>query len=89
MVAMPLSQAREELGAIVNRVSLRGERVLINRNGKTVAALVSLEDLDLIRRLEDAADVKAALAARAAAARHGTVPWKKLKAERPKARRAS
>jgi prevent-host-death family protein len=82
VVAIPLSKARAELGDVVNRVSHGGERVLINRNGKTVAAVVSVEDLVLIRRLEDAADLKAALAARAQAAKRGTVPWKKLKAER-------
>lgn len=81
MVAMPLSKARGELGDIVNRVSHGGERVLLNRNGKNVAAVVSLADLDLIRQLEDAADIKAALAARAEVAKHGTVSWKKLKAE--------
>jgi prevent-host-death family protein len=81
MVAMPLSKARGELGTVVNRVSHGGERVLLNRNGKNVAALVSMEDLELIRQLEDAADLKAALAARAEIAKHGTVPWKKLKAE--------
>ena len=81
MSGMPLSKAREELGMLVNRVSLRGERVLLNRNGKAVAAIVPLEDLELIRRLEDAADLKAARAARAEVARRGTVPWKKLKAK--------
>ena len=82
MVTIPLSKARDELGNLVNRVSLRGERVLINRNGKSVAAVVPVEDLELIRRLEDAADLKAALAARAEVARLGTVPWRKLKAAR-------
>ena len=84
MPAMPLSKARGELGDIVNRVAHGGERVLLNRNGKNVAAVVSLRDLELIRRLEDAADLKAAVAARAEVARRGSVPWKKLKAETPR-----
>lgn len=80
MPTTPLSKARGQLGTLVNRVSLRGERVLLNRNGKAVAAIVPLEDLELLRRLEDAADLRAALKARAEVGRKGTVPWKKLKA---------
>jgi prevent-host-death family protein len=79
MAPMPLSKAREELGTLVNRVSIGRERVVISRNGKGIAAVVSMEDLELIRRLEDAADLKAALAARAGVKKHGTVPWDDVK----------
>ena len=80
MAALPLSKARDLLGSLVNRVSLRGERVVINRNGKNIAAIVPMEDLELLRRLEDAADLKAALAAREEVRREGAVAWEDVKA---------
>ena len=79
MTRLPASKAREQFADIVNRVSYRGERVLLERHGKGVAALVPVEDLELLEALEDKLDVAAA---RAALAEKGpNIPWSKLKAE--------
>lgn len=79
MTHLPATKAREQFAEIVNRVSYRGERVILERRGKRVAALIPVEDLDLLEALEDRYDVEAA---RAALAEKGAnVPWKKLKAE--------
>jgi prevent-host-death family protein len=43
-------EAKTRLSEYLNRVSYRGERIIVERHGKPVAALVSMEDL---RRLED------------------------------------
>ena len=56
---MPLSQAREELAELVNLVHYGNERVVLLRRGRPVAALVSADDLRLLERLEDAADLRA------------------------------
>ena len=45
---------------VLNRVSDAGERVVLERRGKPVAALVSIDDLELLQRIEDEMDVKAA-----------------------------
>ena len=68
---------RENLAEVVNRVAYGGERVVLRRRKKSVAAVVSMEDLQLLQGLEDQDDVKAALRARK---EKGTVPLEKVKA---------
>src|SRR5262249_36677100 len=46
---------------ILNRAAYGGERVIVHSGKKPVAAVVPIEDLDLIERLEDELDVKAAM----------------------------
>ena len=59
MDSIPISDARKQLSDLGNRVSLRGERIIIGRQGKGLFALVPLEDLDLLERLEDKMDIEA------------------------------
>ena len=75
---MTVSEARRSLGRIVARVSLDGERIVLSKDGKYVAAIVPVADLEMLRRLEDAADRRDASAARAAVARKGAVPWSQV-----------
>ncbi|HEX9560795.1 MAG TPA: type II toxin-antitoxin system Phd/YefM family antitoxin, partial [Candidatus Dormibacteraeota bacterium] len=51
---IPVSEAREQLADLVNRVAYRRERITLGRRGKKIAAIVSAEDLDLLEALEDA-----------------------------------
>lgn len=74
---IPASEARKNFSDILNRVSVRGDRVVMERHGKTVAAMISMEDLALLEALEDRFDVEEA---RAALAESGErVSWAKLK----------
>ena len=57
MNSIPISEARSQLADLGNRVSLRGERIVIERKGKGLFAFVPLEDLDLLERLEDKLDL--------------------------------
>jgi prevent-host-death family protein len=52
-----ISEARESFSTTVNRVAYGGERVVLTRHGKRVAAVVPLDDLELLEALEDAVDV--------------------------------
>jgi prevent-host-death family protein len=61
---MKVADIRNNLADAINRVAYAGERIPLERRGKTVAALVSVEDLELLERLEDEADIKAARKAR-------------------------
>ena len=62
----------------LRRVS-RGARVVVQSSGRDMAALVPLEDLEALERLEDEADVRAA---REALAEPGpNIPWEKVKAD--------
>ena len=47
------SVARQEFSQIVNRVFRQEARVLIEKSGIPVAAIVSTDDLALLRRLDD------------------------------------
>ena len=57
---MKVADIRNNLADAINRVAYAGERIILERRGKGVAALVSVEDLALLEELEDQADIKAA-----------------------------
>ena len=76
--ALDLTQARARFTESVNRVTYRGERILIQKHGRPVAALVPVEDLALIRELEDRIDLEDARKA-LAEAKGKLVPWETVK----------
>lgn len=76
-MGLKASKARDEFADLLNRVVYRKERLLIERHGKPVAALVPVEDLALLEALEDELDLEAA---REALREPGTIPWKRVKA---------
>ncbi len=47
------SAARNEFAELVNRAAYGGERVIVHRRKKPVAAVVPLADLELLEQLED------------------------------------
>ncbi|WP_188672484.1 type II toxin-antitoxin system Phd/YefM family antitoxin [Subtercola lobariae] len=59
-------ELRADLSAIVGRVSFGHERIGVTRNGKLAAVVIGVDDLELLERLEDANDLAAYRAARAA-----------------------
>jgi prevent-host-death family protein len=59
MTRLTASQLREDLASALNKVAFGGERIVLQRNNKDVAALVSIEDLSLLRELEDKLDLAA------------------------------
>ncbi|HEX4055008.1 MAG TPA: type II toxin-antitoxin system prevent-host-death family antitoxin [Tepidisphaeraceae bacterium] len=74
---------RSTLADTINRVAYQGERVVLERRGKGVAALVSMEDLALLEKLEDEADAKAANRAlgRMKRPKDKPIPWERVKSE--------
>lgn len=83
MAQVSVLEFRNNLAEVLNRVSYQGERVQIERHGKPVAVMVSVEDAALLEAMEDRADVKAAKRALALMKRKGQkpIPWSKVKAE--------
>jgi len=73
------TDARDRLADVLNRVAYAKDRVRITRRGKEVAAVVPIEDLELIERLEDEIDIREAKKALADVKKHGTIPWEKVK----------
>ena len=57
---MNVVDIRYKLADAINRVAYAGERIILERRGKGVAALVSVEDLALLEELENQADIRAA-----------------------------
>ena len=60
-----IAKIRDNLTDALNRVADAGERIVLTRRGKPVAALVSLEELAFLEELETRADIEAARKARA------------------------
>lgn len=74
------ADARKHFADIVNRVAYGREAVILTRRGEEVAALVSMEELDLLRQLEDFIDIEDAKKALAEPGESipATEFWKKL-----------
>ncbi|MBD3241738.1 MAG: type II toxin-antitoxin system prevent-host-death family antitoxin [Chitinivibrionales bacterium] len=80
MSHLAVKEARRDFADLLNRVAYGGERVLIDRHGKPVAALVSVEDLALLEELENSDDAKVARK-RLAAERAKAVPYEQARRE--------
>jgi prevent-host-death family protein len=79
MTRLTASQLREDMATAINKVAFGGERIVLQRNNKDVAALVSVEDLNLLRELEDRADL--AEIKKALKEPGSNIPWKDIKKE--------
>ena len=77
MTTVPISEAREHLADLGNRVALRGERLVVERRGKNLFALVPVEDVELLERLEDETDIR--LARKAMKDKGPNIPWERVK----------
>ncbi len=74
------AEARKNLADIVNKVAYNKEPIVLTRRGQDVAALVSMEEFELLQQIEDHIDIEDA---RQALAESGdNIPaedvWKKL-----------
>lgn len=79
MTRLSTSQARAQFADVLERVAFKGERVVIERRGKILGAVVSAEDLavlEQVRALEDDDDAKAVRSARK---EKGRIPWETIK----------
>jgi len=56
MTHLTVADARRDLSDILNRVSYIGERIMITRHGKDIAAIVSSKDLEMLEKIEDTID---------------------------------
>lgn len=82
--ALNISEARDQLAAIVDRACVEHQPVYLARRGRRVAAVIDADDLGRILELaEDMADIRAAEAARAEMRATGEtpIPWDEVKAD--------
>ncbi len=79
MTRLTASQLREGLADAINKVAFGGERIILRRNDKDVVAIVSMDDFNLLRELEDKLDLDAMKVALAEPG--ANIPWAKIKKE--------
>jgi len=70
------SQPRAAFAEAVNRASFAGERTIIRRHCKDVAAVVSVQDLKTLETLEDRLDLEEARQIMKKPGR--LIPWEKV-----------
>jgi len=63
MANISTAKARNDFAEVINRASFGKERFVLTRRGKKLAAIIPVEDLELLEELEDRMDVDAARAA--------------------------
>lgn len=81
MSRIGVTRLRSVLSETVNRVQYGRERTVLERQGEGVAALVSVEDLELLQELEDRFDDLEADHAERDSAEEPRIPWESIKAE--------
>src|SRR5262245_1177 len=57
MAKIAVIDARKDLADVLNRAAYGKERVVLTRRGKDVAAIVPMDDLNILEAIEDYMDV--------------------------------
>src|SRR5438477_11962788 len=74
MGTMTVAQAKNHFSDVLRRAQYGGERVIVERHGKPVAAIVSTDDLRQLEAADNTVDLRDAQAALAEAKERGTTP---------------
>jgi prevent-host-death family protein len=80
MNTLSTAEARDQFSDVINRAADGKERVVLTRRGKALVAVVPIEDMELLRELEDRIDLEDARKAIAEAEEQGYIPWETVKA---------
>lgn len=81
MDTLSTAEARDQFSDVINRAAYGKERVVLTRRGKALVAVVPIEDVELLRELEDRIDLEDARIAIAEAEEKGTISLAELKSE--------
>lgn len=71
-------EAKNTFSDLLNRVASEKERFILTDGGRSLAAIIPMDELELLRRLEDRMDAEAA---KKALEEPGTIPWEDIKKE--------
>ncbi|NLF33206.1 MAG: type II toxin-antitoxin system Phd/YefM family antitoxin [Planctomycetes bacterium] len=63
MTSVTISQARQGLSDIFDKVAFGRERIVVERRGKQRVAIVPIEDMEALEALEDKLDLELAVKA--------------------------
>lgn len=81
MSAMTTVEAREHFSDLINRTAYGKERVVLTRRGKDIVAVIPLEDLKLLEKMEDYVDLQDAQKSLKEARQKGVVSLEVFKGE--------
>ncbi|MEP7378139.1 MAG: type II toxin-antitoxin system Phd/YefM family antitoxin [Chloroflexota bacterium] len=81
-VRVSVSRARDEFADLVNQAAYKQQRVIVTRHGRAIAAIVPIEDVAYLERLEDEYDLQEALKVlNDPEQMANTIPWEQVKSE--------
>ena len=75
-VSVGIHEAKTNFSALVSRAAFAGERFIVQRHGKPMAAIISLKELQMLEELERQADLEHLN--QAIATSEGTVPFESV-----------
>lgn len=78
-ISVNTTDAKEQFTDLVNRVIHDKERIILTRRGKDVAAIIHIDDLNLILESQDKHDLTEAIDALKEARNQGTITLEQLK----------
>lgn len=83
MTTVSAEKARNSFSDIISHTAFSKERFIITRNGKKLAAIIPIEELELLERmmehLEDELDTEDIEAALGEVRQGKTIPWEQIK----------
>lgn len=79
LTSLSATEVRDNFFETANRVAYRKERVIVERRGKALAAIVPIEDAELLAALEDRIDLEEARKALTAPENRERVAWGAVK----------
>lgn len=74
-----IAEAKEEFSELINRVAHSKERIIITRRDKDVAAIIPLEDLQLLQHSQNKSDLLDATEALKEVRQQGSITLEELK----------
>jgi prevent-host-death family protein len=78
MTRLSATEARAQFSDVLER-AFKGERVVIERHGKVLGAIVSPDDLHILEQVRALADEEDAAAVTRARKEKGRIPWETIK----------
>jgi len=81
MIRVEATKARNDFAATINLVAYGRDRVVLQRRGKALVAIVPMADVELLEKLEDHLDLEDARRALANPRNRKRIPWKKVRAQ--------
>lgn len=79
MKPISTADARKNMAELVNRAAYGGERFVVTRHGKELAAIVPVGDAAVLERVRALLEKRDYEAAMEAVAELGTVPWEEVR----------